>query len=383
MKLTFFFLLFVSTVSGGKKIKKCKKNKKRCLIIEKLEFDALIDDDMFKVKYKLDKNYKKGSMVAIVKKGKDHTIENHIASEEMATKMKGKVFFRLSSLPKKFDIYLHYNGEAVNVESILLDVKVKSRGDVLTFPPTIDSANGLLSTTLTHGYTDWDGPVNSIKNARIINGIIPGPTLRLEAGDKLKILLKNKMQPETFTNPAPNTNKYQDHTNIHFHGPHVSGNLPSDDIRMHISPGKEYQYETDFPDDHLPGTHWAHPHVHGATELHLSNGAAMALIVKDPPDYLPDQIKDAEDILLVMQDFHLKRTKNAADAAGDTRFSYTKGQPKHLKRYWLVNGQLKPFLQTKANEWQRWRVLYAGHYVQPMDLRVEGCETVLLAKVCS
>merc|ERR1712161_47514 len=68
------------------------------------------------------------------------------------------------------------------------------------------------------------------------------------------------------------------------------------------------------------------------------------------------------------------------DAAGDTRFSYTKGQPKHLKRYWLVNGQLKPFLQTKANEWQRWRVLYAGHYVQPMDLRVEGCETVLLAK---
>jgi len=327
-KLTFLFLLFVSGVSGGSKIKKCKNDdKKRCLIIKKLEFDALEDDDMFKVKYKLsDKTYKEGSMVAIVEHGKDYTVDNHIASEDMKTEMKGKVFFQLSSLPKEFDIYLQYDGKAVETGSVLLDVKVKNRGDVLTFPPTIDSQNGLLSTTLTHGYTDWYGPVNIMKNARIINGIIPGPTLRLEAGDKLRILLKNKMQPETYTNPAPNTNKYQDHTNIHFHGPHVSGNLPSDDIRMHISPGKEYQYETDFPDDHLPGTHWAHPHVHGATELHLSNGAALAIIVKDPPNYLPAQIKDAEDVLLVMQDIHLKRTQNAADAAGDTRFSYKKNK---------------------------------------------------------
>jgi len=253
----------------------------------------------------------------------------------------------------------------------------------LTFPPIIDNAvNGVLNMDLAHRYTDFDGEVFSMKNARLLNGILPGPTIKVNAGDTLKILYKNEMEDQGLPVGPENTFRYMDYTNLHFHGGHVSGELPSDDIRMKISPGSSYQYQTTFPTTHMPGTHWVHPHVHGSAALHVSNGAALALIVKDPPNYLPSVIEEAKEVLMVLQDFDLARTSTIVNEMGDTKFSYGSGTngSNYLTR--LVNGQYRPEVNARPNEWMRWRVIYAGHNNQAMNLRIsdEECEMVLLAK---
>ena len=51
---------------------------------------------------------------------------------------------------------------------------------------------------------------------------------------------------------------------------------------MRVPPQSSYQCETEFPDNHLPGTHWIHHHVYGSSTVEVDGGAAMTLIVRDP-----------------------------------------------------------------------------------------------------
>jgi len=228
----------------------------------------------------------------------------------------------------------------------------------LTFPPIIDNAvNGVLNMDLAHRYTDFEGDMFTMTNARLLNGILPGPTIKVNAGDTLRILYKNEMMDQGLPVTAENTYGYMDHTNLHFHGGHVSGELPSDDVRLKIPPGSSYQYHTTFPTTHMPGTHWVHPHVHGSSALQVSNGAALALIVKDPPNYLPSVIEQATEVLMVLQDFDLARTKKVADEMKDRKFSYGPGRDGANYKHRLVNGQYKPEVSARPNEWMRWRVI--------------------------
>jgi len=255
----------------------------------------------------------------------------------------------------------------------------------LTFPPVIQSNDGKLDVYLTHEYANYTGIAHSMTNARLLNGTLPGPTIRLRAGDTFRVFFHNKMDGDANPrNTIENTFRYPDHTNLHFHGGHVSGNLPSDDTRIKIAPGESYQYETHFPKEHMPGTHWIHPHVHGSSALHVSNGAAMAMIVDDPPDYLPEQLSTVKEVLFVVHDFRLERTQNIAIASGDTTtFQVGPGTIfNDLLEFRTVNGQFKPYLNMTSNVWQRWRVIYAGHSSLPLDIRAKSssCEMVLLAK---
>jgi FtsP/CotA-like multicopper oxidase with cupredoxin domain len=108
-----------------------------------------------------------------------------------------------------------------------------------------------------------------LKNTRLLNGQMPGPTIRVKAGDEMRILFKNKLQQQDTRVTTENKFSYPDSSNLHFHGSHVSGELPSDDVTYKVDPGDEYQYETHYPENHMPGTHWLHPHVHGSGALQV------------------------------------------------------------------------------------------------------------------
>jgi len=73
-------------------------------------------------------------------------------------------------------------------------------------------------------------------------------------------------------------------SNLHFHGLHVSGEVPSDDTTLVVPPGESYQYMTTLPEDHMPGIHFMHPHRHGSTALQSGGGAAGIIIVEDDPE---------------------------------------------------------------------------------------------------
>ena len=80
------------------------------------------------------------------------------------------------------------------------------------------------------------------------NGRSPGPTIRLRAGDVLKVKLVNNLDTAT---------------NLHVHGLHVSPEGNGDNVLMSVEPGGTFDYEYRLPRDHPPGVYWYHPHHHG------------------------------------------------------------------------------------------------------------------------
>ena len=113
---------------------------------------------------------------------------------------------------------------------------------------------------------------------RLLNGLFPGPTLRISAGGYMEVNYFNNLQQQETSVTAHNFFQTPDKSNLHFHGPFISGSLPSDDVTMGVEPQNGYDYKTTFPEEHLPGTHWIHPHYHGSTTLQVAGGASATLI---------------------------------------------------------------------------------------------------------
>lgn len=99
----------------------------------------------------------------------------------------------------------------------------------LTFPAEIQSSNGELATKLTIAEGSYSIAGSTVKvNGRLLNGQYPGPTLRIKAGDKIRLTYQNGLNDHG-KDYIPNMYSGNDESNLHFHGLHVSGELPSDD----------------------------------------------------------------------------------------------------------------------------------------------------------
>ncbi|MEO0810223.1 MAG: multicopper oxidase domain-containing protein, partial [Pseudomonadota bacterium] len=178
--------------------------------------------------------------------------------------------------------------------------------------------------------------------------MIPGPTLYYNPGDLLTVNMVNKMYGETLdqfeqgeANNMPGANGPNsdevlanlgdqirqevniphnlNNTNLHVHGLHVdpekddvtivivpedeAGTVDEYDAPHHlptspedlsdlnegsvadqpVKPGRwSYQYR--IPENHLPGTHWFHPHKHGSTAAQVENGMAGSMVIQEPSE---------------------------------------------------------------------------------------------------
>mmetsp|Transcript_60425 Transcript_60425/g.69436 ORF Transcript_60425/g.69436 Transcript_60425/m.69436 type:complete len:629 (+) Transcript_60425:115-2001(+) len=250
--------------------------------------------------------------------------------------------------------------------------------------------------------------------SRLLNGELPGPTIRVKRGETLRVQFRNNLPVQDgyksceFANRTK-TNTYcgPDDTNLHYHGFHGSGEQPSDDVEMKILPQSQYDYLSVFTNDHAPGTHWIHPHKHGSSALQVGGGAAMALIVEDDPATfpIPPEVESAQERLLFVQYFKTNPDKKGTQSyeqksfvAGtdDPIFKFTP-KPRFDKQnlfddFRLVNGLYQPNLSFQMNKWQRFRTIYAGWTNSKngptLNIKIKNrekdspnvCNTYLLAK---
>ena len=233
---------------------------------------------------------------------------------------------------------------------------------------------------------------------RLFNGVFPGPTFRVQPGDTIELNFTNRLADQSI---PFHENKFSapDETNLHFHGLHISGELPSDDITKVIKPGETFLYTVTLPDDHMPGTHWLHPHRHGSNSLQVGGGAASAIIVEDPKDStLPLPVKQAQDVLFLAQQMDLEQLESVAQQTNDKSLSVSLlssssttttsktvpvrgGKQKSPSPFVTVNGQWKPeIVAIKPWKWIRLRVIWAAWLKGELNLGVPECETYLLAK---
>lgn len=167
------------------------------------------------------------------------------------------------------------------------------------------------------------------------NGSLPGPLLRLRAGDRLIV---------HFTNHLPEP------TSIHWHGLRIPADMDGVPDHPHpaVPPGGTFRYDFIVPD---AGLFWYHPHANSADQM--GKGLYGALLVDDPHEP-PDSSAER---VLVLSDMALQAdgTFVPPDAGGSLGTLFGR-EGQHL----LVNGQLRPRLEVAVGQRQRWRLVNAA-----------------------
>ena len=183
------------------------------------------------------------------------------------------------------------------------------------------------------------------------NGGLPGPTLRIRSGDRLRVNLHNGLD---------------DPSNLHVHGLHVTPEGNGDNMFVTVGAGESFDYDYQLPDNHPPGVYWYHPHHHGFVADQVFGGLYGAIIVE-----YPEPIASTRERMLIVSDITL-----AADGqmAGVTAMQQMNGREGDLV---LVNGQVNPVLAAQPGERERWRIVNAcvSRYLR---LRLDGQRMQLL-----
>jgi CopA family copper-resistance protein len=116
--------------------------------------------------------------------------------------------------------------------------------------------------------------------ATTINGSLPGPILRWQEGDRIKLRVTNRLKEDT---------------SIHWHGivlPSTMDGSPGFDFEG-IKPGETFEYEFDVKQN---GTYWYHSH----SGLQEQTGLSGAIII-DPKD--KDPIAYDRDMIVMLSDW--------------------------------------------------------------------------------
>ncbi len=168
----------------------------------------------------------------------------------------------------------------------------------------------------------------------VYNDAFVGPTLRLAPGDSLRLRLKNGLEQ---------------HTNIHYHGLHVSPSGNSDNIFLMIHPGDSFDYVVNIPEDHDVGTFWYHSHAHLDSEGQVFGGLSGVLIVEGLEQRLPEAYRDITQHVFALKDLQVEDgTILAANIDSDAPTVRT------------VNGLVEPKLSMRPGETQLWRLANIG-----------------------
>src|ERR1700730_13142626 len=229
-------------------------------------------------------------------------------------------------------------------------------------PEIRHSANGELRTTLRLQYA-YKNVGGYRLYVRTYEATVPGPTLRVRPGDVLRIKLVNDLPPNREPAPVVHSLPHQfNTTNFRAHGMHVSPSGIADNVMRVMEPGQSYDIEIAIPADHIPGTNWYHPHMHGSADVQIASGAVGALIVEGDFADVPE-IVAAPERLLVLTEAVFDSFRTVENFA--TLF------PETAARFLAVNGVREPTITMRPGEVQRWRLLHAG-WQDDIFMELEG-----------
>ena len=246
--------------------------------------------------------------------------------------------------------------------------------DSLREPLTMRPVNGVISLDVVADYVSqpialalasaapsYPAPVTVVDTAlRRYAGGFPAPTLRVRAGDSLRMRLINRLPASPKGQASLKFLNYQNSTNLHFHGLHVSpdkvGDLYGDYVvdmpDAGVVPGAVRQHQIDIPLDHPPGIFWYHPHLHGSSGGQVGSGMFGAILIEDPANRLFDPALVRERIIFVH--------KYNLNASGRTDSFYDSAIT--APSVFLLNGSLQPTIMMRPGEMQVWHFINSATF---------------------
>ena len=167
------------------------------------------------------------------------------------------------------------------------------------------------------------------------NGQVPGPTLRVRQGERLRVVVENGLAEST---------------TVHWHGirvPNAQDGVPYL-TQEPIAVDARYVYEFECPD---AGTFWYHPHQRSYEQV--GRGLYGPLIVEER-----DPIRVDRDVTWVLDDWRIGRDGQISDSFGHPHDIAHGGQIGNLV---TVNGTLMPAFPLRTGERVRLRLVNAAN----------------------
>jgi FtsP/CotA-like multicopper oxidase with cupredoxin domain len=193
------------------------------------------------------------------------------------------------------------------------------KGNVILEPTILD--DGTKQWELTASVFEWETEPGVIVEAWGYNEMVPGPQLRAEVGDRVRIILHNQL-------PAPTT--------IHSHGLFVPPDMDGVPAisQTAVLPGESFTYEYTIRN---AGSHMYHSHF--MAQRQVPQGLLGALVVTDPND--PDEYESDIDYAMVLNDGPLGFTINGKSFPATEPIVATQGQVVRI-RYMNEGLQIHP-----------------------------------------
>lgn len=190
-------------------------------------------------------------------------------------------------------------------------------------------------------------------DGRAYGDAILGPTLVVRPGDIIDLTLDNQLDA---------------HTNIHFHGLHVSPEGNGDNIFLSVEPGETFAYSLQLPEDHPAGTFWYHSHAHTLSEEQVFGGLSGIILVHGVTDLLPAELQDVEPVVIALKD---------AQVTGDAIEVENIDSDAPTLR--TVNGLHLPVLDIAPGEVQLWHLANIGADIW-YDVELEGSSMTVVGE---
>jgi uncharacterized cupredoxin-like copper-binding protein len=182
--------------------------------------------------------------------------------------------------------------DAAMEQSILaFPAETEGKGNQLLEPKIL--ADGTKEFALTAAIVDWEVEPGKIVKAWAYNGQVPGPIIKVDVGDKVRVLVTNDLPMGT---------------DVHHHGvdlPFAMDGVAPITQKL-IEPGETFAYEFDAT---KPAVAMYHAHHHG--QMQVPNGLFGAFYVGEMPlpagrtisgVTIPEDVTIAQDITMVLND---------------------------------------------------------------------------------
>lgn len=221
---------------------------------------------------------------------------------------------------------------------------VEQRGGEVLEPEVVD---GVRVFSLSASVVRWAILPDVSIAAYVYNEQLPGPTIRVPAGEPFRVRLRNAL-------PEPTT--------IHWHGlvPDIRYDGVPSLSQVPVEPGGEFLYE--LTADVSPGTYFYHSHF--AADRQQPLGLFGALIVDGPEE--PDVAADYT-LLLAEHRVEADQVLPAMDFEG------------MLPNYFTINGKSYPatdVVRVKVGDRVRLRLIGAGQFIHPMHVHGGAFEII-------
>ena len=144
----------------------------------------------------------------------------------------------------------------------LFPAETQGKGNEVLEPELLD--DGTLQWELTASAVEWETEPGKVVRAYAYNGTVPGPQLRAQVGDRVRIILNNELDEPT---------------TIHFHGLLVPPSMDGVPVisQEAVLPGDSFVYEFEIRN---AGSHMYHSHF--MAEHQVPMGLLGAFIITDP-----------------------------------------------------------------------------------------------------